>query len=491
MATVPKQGGVSGAGLAGPDTLRGDVPPRIDVGADYKEKYGFFVPEDYIFKAKRGLNPEIVKEISWMKKEPEWMLKFRLRSLEMFRKKPMPTWGADLSVIDFENIFYYLKASDKQSTSWEDLPPDIKKTYDRLGVPEAERKFLAGVSAQYESEVVYHSLHEELSKKGVIFTDTDSALRDHPELFKEYFGTVIPPADNKFAALNSAVWSGGSFIYVPKGVRVDIPLQAYFRINAENMGQFERTLIICDEGSFVHYIEGCTAPIYTTDSLHSAVVEIIVKKGARCRYTTIQNWSTNVFNLVTKRATCEAGATMEWIDGNIGSKVTMKYPAVYLMGEHARGETLSVAFAGEGQHQDAGAKMVHCAPNTSSQIVSKSVARAGGRTSYRGLVQVQEGAAHSKSTVKCDALLVDTISRSDTYPYVDVREDDVEMGHEASVSKISEDQLFYLMSRGMTEDEAAATIVRGFVEPIARELPMEYALELNRLIELQMEGAVG
>src|SRR5580704_9980045 len=398
--------------------------PKVDVGSDYKEKYGFFVPEDYIFKAKRGLNPEIVKEISWMKKEPEWMLKFRLGSLEMFRKKPMPTGGADLSVIDFENIFYYLKASDKQSTSWEDLPPDIKKTYDRLGVPEAERKFLAGVSAQYESEVVYHSLHEELSKKGVIFTDTDSALRDHPELFKEYFGTVIPPADNKFSALNSAVWSGGSFIYVPKGVRVDIPLQAYFRINTENMGQFERTLIIVDEDAYVHYVEGCTAPIYSSDSLHSAVVEIIVKKGGRCRYTTIQNWSNNVYNLVTKRATCEAGATMEWIDGNIGSKVTMKYPAVYLMGEHARGETLSVAFAGEGQHQDAGAKMVHCAPNTSSQIVSKSVARAGGRTSYRGLVSVQDGAEHSKSTVRCDALLVDSISRSDTYPYVDVREDD-------------------------------------------------------------------
>src|SRR5487761_152796 len=465
--------------------------PKVDVGSDYKEKYGFFVPEDYIFKAKRGLNPEIVTEISWMKKEPEWMLKMRLRSLEIFRKKPMPTWGADLSVIDFENIFYYLKAADKQSKTWEDLPPDIKKTYDRLGVPEAERKFLAGVSAQYESEVVYHSLHEELSKKGVIFTDTDSALRDHPELFKEYFGTVIPPADNKFAALNTAVWSGGSFIYVPKGVRVDIPLQAYFRINAENMGQFERTLIICDEGASVHYVEGCTAPVYSSDSLHSAVVEIIVKKDAHCRYTTIQNWSGNVYNLVTKRAVAQAGASMEWVDGNIGSKVTMKYPAVYLMGEHARGETLSVAFAGAGQHQDAGAKMVHCAPHTSSTIVSKSVARAGGRTSYRGLVNVQEGASQSKSAVKCDALLVDTVSRSDTYPYVDVREDDVEMAHEATVSKISEDQLFYLMSRGMTEDEAMATIVRGFVEPIARELPMEYALELNRLIELQMEGAVG
>src|SRR5881409_2038445 len=465
--------------------------PKIDVGSDYKEKYGFFVPEDYIFKAKRGLNPEIVKEISWMKKEPEWMLNMRLRSLEIFRKKPMPKWGADLSVIDFENIFYYLKASDRQSKTWEDLPPDIKATYDRLGVPEAERKFLAGVSAQYESEVVYHSLQENLTKKGVIFLDTDSALREHPDLFKEYFGTVIPPADNKFSALNTAVWSGGSFIYVPKGVKVDIPLQAYFRINTENMGQFERTLIIFDEDAYVHYVEGCTAPIYKSDSLHSAVVEIIVKPGGRCRYTTIQNWSNNVYNLVTKRARAEAGATMEWVDGNIGSKVTMKYPSVWMTGEHAKGEVLSIAFAGEGQHQDAGAKMVHAAPETSSTIVSKSVARAGGRTSYRGLVNVQEGAEHSKSNVKCDALLVDSVSRSDTYPYVDVREDDVEMAHEATVSKISEEQLFYLMSRGMTEDEAMATIVRGFVEPIARELPMEYALELNRLIELQMEGAVG
>src|SRR5881397_1968360 len=435
--------------------------PKVDVGTDYKEKYGFFVPEEYVFKAKRGLNPEIVKEISWMKQEPEWMTNMRLRSLEIFRKKPMPTWGADLSVIDFENIFYYLKASDKQSKTWEELPPDIKATYDRLGVPEAERKFLAGVSAQYESEVVYHSLQEKLSQQGVIFTDTDSALRDHPELFKEYFGTVIPPADNKFSALNTAVWSGGSFIYVPKGVRVDIPLQAYFRINAENMGQFERTLIICDEGSFVHYIEGCTAPIYTTDSLHSAVVEIIVKKNARCRYTTIQNWSTNVFNLVTKRAMAYADATMEWVDGNLGSQITMKYPSVYLMEPGAKGEVLSIAFAGEGQHQDAGAKMVHAAPNTSSTIVSKSVARGGGRTSYRGLVQIDEGAHGTKSTVKCDALLVDTISRSDTYPYVDVREDDVSMGHEATVSRVSEDQLFYLMSRGMTEDEAMAMVVRG------------------------------
>ncbi|HEX8497185.1 MAG TPA: Fe-S cluster assembly protein SufB, partial [Actinomycetales bacterium] len=377
-------------------------------------------------------------------------------------------------------------------TSWDDLPADIKNTYDKLGIPEAEKaRLVSGVAAQNESEVVYHKINEELERQGVIFLDTDTALKEYPDLFREYFATVIPVGDNKFSALNSAVWSGGSFIYVPKGVHVEIPLQAYFRINTENMGQFERTLIIVDEDAYVHYVEGCTAPIYSSDSLHSAVVEIVVKKGARCRYTTIQNWSNNVYNLVTKRATCEAGATMEWIDGNIGSKVTMKYPAVYLMGEHAKGETLSIAFAGEGQHQDAGAKMVHAAPHTSSSIISRSVARGGGRTSYRGLVQVLEGAHHSASTVRCDALLVDTISRSDTYPYVDVREDDVSMGHEATVSKVSADQLFYLMSRGMAEDEAMAMIVRGFVEPIARELPMEYALELNRLIELQMEGAVG
>jgi Fe-S cluster assembly protein SufB len=465
--------------------------PKVDVGSDYKEKYGFFVPEDYIFKAKRGLNPEIVTEISWMKKEPEWMLKMRLRSLEIFRKKPMPTWGADLSVIDFENIFYYLKAADKQSKTWEDLPPDIKKTYDRLGVPEAERKFLAGVSAQYESEVVYHSLHEELSKKGVIFTDTDSALRDHPELFKEYFGTVIPPADNKFAALNTAVWSGGSFIYVPKGVRVDIPLQAYFRINAENMGQFERTLIICDEGSFVHYIEGCTAPIYTTDSLHSAVVEIIVKKNARCRYTTIQNWSTNVYNLVTKRALAYADATMEWVDGNLGSQITMKYPSVYLMEPGAKGDVLSVAFAGKGQHQDAGGKMIHVAPNTTSTITSKSISKGGGRTSYRGHIKMYPDAKNSKSFVKCDALLLDDESRSDTYPYNDVDAENVTLGHEATVSKVSDEQLFYLMSRGITRNEAETMIVNGFIEPFTKELPLEYAVELNRLIQLEMEGSVG
>ncbi len=442
--------------------------------------------------ARRGLNEDVVRDISAKKNEPEWMLEFRLKALRLFDRKPMPTWGSDLSAIDFDNIKYFVRSTEKQAATWEDLPDDIKNTYDKLGIPEAEKqRLVSGVAAQYESEVVYHKINEELEKQGVIFLDTDTGLKEHPELFKEYFGSVIPSGDNKFSALNSAVWSGGSFIYVPKGVHVEIPLQAYFRINTENMGQFERTLIIVDEGAYVHYVEGCTAPIYSSDSLHSAVVEIIVKKGGRCRYTTIQNWSNNVYNLVTKRAKAEEGATMEWIDGNIGSKVTMKYPAVFLMGEHAKGEVLSIAFAGEGQHQDAGAKMVHMAPHTSSTIVSKSVARGGGRTSYRGLVQVNKRAHHSKSTVKCDALLVDNISRSDTYPYVDVREDDVSMGHEATVSKVSEDQLFYLMSRGLNEDEAMAMIVRGFVEPIARELPMEYALELNRLIELQMEGAVG
>lgn len=442
--------------------------------------------------ARRGVDEEVVRDISRRKDEPEWMTRTRLKALRMFDRKPMPSWGSDLSDIDFDNIKYFVRSTEKQATSWEELPEDIRNTYDRLGIPEAEKqRLVAGVAAQYESEVVYHQIREDLEEKGVIFVDTDTGLREHEELFKEYFGSVIPPGDNKFAALNTAVWSGGSFIYVPPGVHVDIPLQAYFRINTENMGQFERTLIIADEGSYVHYVEGCTAPIYQSDSLHSAVVEIVVKKDARVRYTTIQNWSNNVYNLVTKRATAAEGATMEWIDGNIGSKVTMKYPAVFLMGEGAKGETLSIAFAGEGQHQDAGSKMVHAAPHTSSSIVSKSVARGGGRTSYRGLVQVLEGAHHSASTVRCDALLVDQISRSDTYPYVDVREDDVSMGHEATVSKVSEDQLFYLMSRGMSEDEAMAMIVRGFVEPIARELPMEYALELNRLIELQMEGAVG
>jgi Fe-S cluster assembly protein SufB len=454
--------------------------------------FGWADPDTAGAAATRGLSEAKVREISALKNEPQWMLDFRLKGLRLFDKKPMPNWGADLSGIDFDNIKYFVRSSEKQATSWDELPADIKNTYDKLGIPEAEKqRLIAGVAAQYESEVVYHSIREDLEQKGVLFLDTDTALREHNDLFKEYFGTAIPAGDNKFAALNTAVWSGGSFIYVPPGVHVDIPLQAYFRINTENMGQFERTLIIADEDSYVHYVEGCTAPIYSSDSLHSAVVEIIVKKNARVRYTTIQNWSNNVYNLVTKRAIAHEGATMEWVDGNIGSKVTMKYPAVWMVGEHARGETLSIAFAGEGQHQDAGAKMVHAAPHTSSSIISKSVARGGGRTSYRGLVQVQPGSHHSKSNVKCDALLVDTISRSDTYPYVDVREDDVQMAHEATVSKVSEDQLFYLMSRGMSEDEAMAMIVRGFVEPIARELPMEYALELNRLIELQMEGAVG
>jgi len=467
------------------------VVPQINVGEDYKEKYGFFDPEKYVFKAKRGLSEEIVKEISWMKNEPEWMTKLRMRALGVFNKKPMPTWGADLSKIDFENIFYYLKASDQQETSWDDVPADIKNTFDRLGVPEAERKFLAGVSAQYESEVVYHSLHKELETKGVIFSDTDTALREHPEIFKEHFGTVIPAADNKFAALNTAVWSGGSFIYVPKGVKVDIPLQAYFRINAENMGQFERTLIICDEDSFVHYIEGCTAPIYTSDSLHSAVVEIIVKKGARCRYTTIQNWSTNVYNLVTKRAVAYENATMEWVDGNLGSTVTMKYPSVFLMEPGAKGDVLSIAFAGENQHQDAGGKMVHVAPNTTSTITSKSISKAGGRTSYRGEIKVHPGAHDVKSFVKCDALLLDDRSISDTYPTIECDEPEVNIGHEATVSKVSDEQLLYLMSRGIPQEEAETMIVNGFIEPFTKELPLEYAVELNRLIQLEMEGSVG
>jgi Fe-S cluster assembly protein SufB len=455
-------------------------------------KFGWSDSDEAGLNARRGINDEVVRNISTLKSEPEWMLDLRLKGLKLFGKKPMPTWGSDLSGIDFDNIKYFVRSTEKQATSWDELPADIKNTYDRLGIPEAEKqRLIAGVAAQYESEVVYHQIREDLEQAGVIFVDTDTGLREHEELFREYFGSVIPVGDNKFAALNTAVWSGGSFIYVPKGVKVDIPLQAYFRINTENMGQFERTLIIADEGSSVHYVEGCTAPTYSSDSLHSAVVEIIVKKDAHVRYTTIQNWSNNVYNLVTKRTAVHEGGRMEWIDGNIGSKVTMKYPACYLLGERASGETLSVAFAGPGQHQDAGAKMVHAAPNTTSNIVSKSVARGGGRTSYRGLIQVQEGAHGSKSNVVCDALLVDTISRSDTYPYVDVREDDVSLGHEATVSKVGEDQLFYLMSRGLNADEAMAMVVRGFVEPIARELPMEYALELNRLIELQMEGSVG
>jgi Fe-S cluster assembly protein SufB len=455
-------------------------------------KYGWHDSDAAGATAQRGLDESVVRGISSIKDEPEWMLAQRLKALKLFEKKPMPTWGGDLSEIDFDQIKYYVRSTERTAQSWEELPEDIKNTYDRLGIPEAEKaRLVSGVAAQYESEVVYHKINEELARLGVIFLDTDTGLKEHPELFEQYFATIIPAGDNKFSALNTAVWSGGSLIYVPPGVHVDIPLQAYFRINTENMGQFERTLIIADEDSYVHYVEGCTAPIYKSDSLHAAVVEIVVKKGARVRYTTIQNWSGNVYNMVTKRANVEAGGTMEWIDGNIGSKMTMKYPAVWLLGEYAKGETLSIAFAGPGQHQDAGSKMVHAAPYTSSSIVSKSVSRGGGRTGYRGLVMVRPGAHHSANSVKCDALLVDDVSRSDTYPYVDVREDDVSMSHEATVSKVSQDQLFYLMNRGLGEDEAMALIVRGFVEPIARELPMEYALELNRLIELQMEGAVG
>jgi Fe-S cluster assembly protein SufB len=454
-------------------------------------RFGWHDPESYVFKPKKGLNPKVVEEISGIKSEPDWMRKFRLKALRHFEGRPMPWWGADLSEIDFQNIYYYLKPTEGQAKTWDDLPEDIRGTWDKLGIPEAEKKYLGGVSAQYESEVVYHKIKDELDQMGVIFTDTDSALRDHPDLFKEYFGTVIPPNDNKLAALNSAVWSGGSFIYVPPGVHVDIPLQAYFRINAENVGQFERTLIIADEGSYVHYVEGCSAPIYTTDSLHSAVVEIVVKRGARARYTTIQNWSANVYNLVTKRAAAYEDSVMEWVDGNIGSKVTMKYPSIYLLGKGARGEVLSVAFAGKGQHQDAGGKAIHAAPHTTSVITSKSVSKDGGRTGYRGLVRVEPGADHAKSMVRCDALILDEQSRSDTYPYVEVEDESAQLGHEASVARIGEDQLFYLMSRGLSEAEASAMIVNGFIEPITRELPMEYAVELNRLIELQMEGAIG
>ncbi len=476
-------------GIPGADTPMNDDQIIESIGP---YNYGWHDSDEAGASARRGLSEEVVRDISGKKNEPQWMLDQRLKALSIFDRKPMPTWGADLSGINFDTIKYFVRSTEGQAQSWEDLPEDIKNTYDRLGIPEAEKqRLVAGVAAQYESEVVYHQIREDLEEQGVIFLDTDTALKEHPEIFHEYFGSVIPAGDNKFSALNTAVWSGGSFIYVPKGVHVDIPLQAYFRINTENMGQFERTLIIVDEGAYVHYVEGCTAPIYKSDSLHSAVVEIIVKKGGRCRYTTIQNWSNNVYNLVTKRAKAEEGAIMEWVDGNIGSKVTMKYPAVWMTGPHARGEVLSVAMAGEGQFQDTGAKMVHMAPNTTSNVVSKSVARGGGRAADRGLIQINKGAKHSASNVECDALLVDNVSRSDTYPYVDVREDDVTLGHEATVSKVSEDQLFYLMSRGIEEEEAMAMVVRGFVEPIAKELPMEYALELNRLIELQMEGSVG
>ncbi|MBN8658848.1 MAG: Fe-S cluster assembly protein SufB [Candidatus Obscuribacter phosphatis] len=461
------------------------------IGTDYK--YGFRDEEDYVFKSGRGLTKEIVTKISQMKKEPQWMLDFRLKAFDIFMKKPMPTWGnCDLlNDIDFQNIFYYIKPSIKGEKNWEDVPDNIKNTFDRLGIPEAERKFLAGVTAQYESEVVYHSIREDLEQQGVIFLDMDSGLREHEEIVRKHFATVIPAADNKFAALNSAVWSGGSFIWVPEGVRVEIPLQAYFRINAENMGQFERTLIIAEPGSFVHYIEGCTAPVYSSDSLHSAVVELIAKPGAHIRYTTIQNWSRNVYNLVTKRAVAHANAKVEWVDGNLGSKLTMKYPAIYLMGEKAHGEVLSIAFAGEDQHQDAGAKIIHGAPDTTSMIVSKSISKNGGRTSYRGLIKVYPEAKNVKSSVKCDALLLDEKSRSDTYPTMEVDEKEVSIEHEATVSKVGEEQLFYLMSRGLSQDEATAMIVNGFFEPFTKELPLEYAVELNRLIQLEMEGSVG
>jgi len=460
-----------------------------DIQFDYK--YGFSMPEKSVFKAKKGLDESVVRQISKIKGEPAWMTEFRLKSYKIFLEKKMPTWGADLSKINFDEIFYYLRSTEKQVNSWDDLPAEIKETYDRIGVPEAEKNFLAGVSAQYESEVVYESINKELEKDGVIFCDMDTGLREHPKIVKEYFGTLIPPYDNKFAALNSAVWSGGSFVYIPKGVHVKLPLQAYFRINSERFGQFERTLIIAEEGSSVHYIEGCTAPIYTTDSLHSAVVEIFVKKNARVRYTTVQNWSKNVYNLVTKRARADENAIMEWIDCNLGSQVTMKYPSVYLFGEGARGEVLSIAYAARDQHQDAGAKMIHLAPNTSSRIVSKSISKDGGRTSYRGLVQVSPKSKNSSVYVSCDALILDEASRSDTYPYMKIKENEVEVQHEATVEKLGDEKLFYLMSRGLKKSDAESALVLGFMEPVTREIPLECSIELNRLIKLEMAGSVG
>lgn len=456
---------------------------------DYR--YGFSDPETYVFKSRRGLDREVVEQISRMKGEPQWMLEFRLKALEHYQARPMPNWGADLSKLDLDNIFYYVKPTDIEGKSWDDVPDTIKETFNRLGIPEAEQKFLAGVGAQYESEMVYHSIQEHLEKQGVIFLSIEEGLRQHPDIFKEYFGTVIPIEDNKFAALNSAVWSGGSFVYVPKGVKVDLPLQAYFRLNVANIGQFERSIIVADEGAQVHYVEGCTAPQYTTDSFHSGVIEIVVKKNARVRYTTIQNWSNNVYNLVTQRSIVHENGTMEWVDANLGSKVTMKYPSCYLVGPGARGEILSMAFAGPGQHQDAGGKVVHFAPHTSSKITSKSISKGGGRSSYRGLLKVHKGADDVKSNVVCDALLLDPKSRSDTYPYIEIDEEDVTIGHEASVSKVGEEQLFYLMSRGLTEEEATTMVVSGFIEPLVKELPMEYAVEMNRLIQLQMEGSIG
>lgn len=459
-----------------------------DIG-DYK--YGFHDKDVSVFRSKRGLTEEIVREISNMKNEPEWMLNYRLKALEIFYTKPMPQWGGDLSALNFDEITYYVKPSEATQKSWDEVPEEIKATFDKLGIPEAEQKYLAGVSAQYESEVVYHNMKKDLEDLGIVFKDTDSALRENEDIFKKYWGTVIPSSDNKFAALNSAVWSGGSFIYVPPGVKLDTPLQAYFRINSENMGQFERTLIIVDEGASVHYVEGCTAPVYTTNSLHSAVVEIVVKKDAYCRYTTIQNWANNVYNLVTKRTVVEENGTMEWIDGNIGSKLTMKYPACILKGEGARGMTLSIAIAGKGQHQDAGAKMIHLAPNTSSTIVSKSISKQGGKVTYRGIVRFGKKATGARSNIECDTLILDNESTSDTIPYNEILNDNVSLEHEAKVSKVSEEQLFYLMSRGISEGEATEMIVMGFIEPFTKELPMEYAVEMNRLIKFEMEGSIG
>jgi Fe-S cluster assembly protein SufB len=456
---------------------------------DYK--YGFSDPETYVFRSRKGLDADVVKQISTMKGEPQWMLDFRLKALDHFQKRPVPTWGGDLAHLGLDDIYFYVKPSERESRSWDDVPDQIKKTFDKLGIPEAERKFLAGAGAQYDSEMVYHQIHENLAKQGVIFVSIEDGLRNHPDLFKQYFGTVIPIEDNKYAALNGAVWSGGSFIYVPPGIKIDLPLQAYFRLNEASFGQFERTLIIADEGSQIHYVEGCTAPQYTTDSLHSGVIEIVVKKGARVRYTTIQNWSTNVYNLVTQRALVYENGTMEWVDSNLGSKLTMKYPSCYLLGPGAHGEILSMAFAGPGQHQDAGGKVIHFAPHTSSKITSKSISKGGGRASYRGLLKVHKEAEDSKSNVVCDALLLDPKSRSDTYPYIEIDAQDVTIGHEASVSKVGEEQLFYLMSRGLSEEEATTMVVSGFIEPLVKELPMEYAIEMNRLIQLQMEGSIG
>lgn len=456
-----------------------------------KYKYGFSDPDVTVFKTRKGLDHEVVRQISAMKEEPEWMLDFRLRALDHFFERPMPDWGGDLSTLDLDNIYYYVKPTENESKSWEDVDDTIKATFDKLGIPEAEQKFLAGVGAQYESEMVYHSIQKHLDEMGVIFVSIEDGLKNHEDLFREYFGTVIPHTDNKFAALNSAVWSGGSFVYVPAGVKVELPLQAYFRMNTANLGQFERTLIIVEEGAEVHYVEGCTAPIYTTDSFHSGVIEIVVKEGARSRYTTIQNWSVNVYNLVTQRAMVHKNAKHEWVDANLGSQLTMKYPSCYLIGEGAHGGILSMAFAGKGQHQDTGGKVIHVAPKTTSRITSKSISKDGGRASYRGLLKIHENAVGSRSNVVCDALLLDEDSRSDTYPYIEIDENDVSVGHEASVTKIGEEQLFYLKSRGLSEEEAITMVVSGFIEPLVRELPMEYAVEMNRLIQLQMEGSIG